>query len=325
MISALALFPLAGFCYQYYTSKQDEKNYPPMGDLIDVGGYKLHINCEGEERSGIPTVIIETGIWDCSQSWRLVQSKIAATTRICTYDRAGYGWSDPGPNPRTFKQMVAELKILLEKKGIQPPFIFVGHSLGGPIARYYQSQYPQDIVGIIFVDALHKEPPLFSRIFRVAARVLSFLAYFGGLQLMLKFSPALSANLEWTSSMQKTYAAGHQMKIKTFATCLNEWDGCEASFRDLQSKARSLDGIPVTVISRDPHRSLRPGTSQEGAKNERCELEKLQKQHLDESPHARFVIAEGSSHLIQLDRPDIVIDEIKKMIGVTQGMSFMSL
>ncbi len=313
-LSYLAMLPTAGFCYQYFASQRDEKNHPPPGDLIDVGGYRLHIQCQGEERPGVPTIVIETGIWDSSQSWKIVQSNISTVARICTYDRAGYGWSDSGPNPRTFEQMTRELKVLLEKKSIHPPFIFVGHSLGGPISRYYQSQYPDDIAGMIFVDAIHKEIPIFSRTFRVVSQAFSFLSYFGVLRLLFRFCPSMSANPQWTSSMQKTYTACHQTKIKAFATCLKEWDNYETNFRSLKANARSLEAIPVTVISRDPKQPIRPGMTEEALHKNREELEKLKKQHLDESPHARFIVAERSGHLVQLDRPDVIIEEIQRMI-----------
>lgn len=313
ILSCLALLPAAGFCYQHFAAQRDEKNYPPAGELIDIGGFKLHLHCQGEERPGIPTVIVETGIWDCSQSWQLVQSSIASMTRICTYDRAGYGWSDVSPHPRTFEQMVIELKVLLEKKGIRPPFIFIGHSLGGPIARFYQSQYPEDVAGMIFVDALHKEEPLFPRVFKVVSRAFSLLSHFGVLRLF-RFCPSFSTNPQWTSPMQKTYTACHMMKIKAFATCLKEWEGYETSFRELKAKARSLATIPVTLVFRDSQQPIRPWMSKEALEKDREELEKLQKQHLKDSPHARVIIAEKSGHLVQIDRPDIVIDEIRRMI-----------
>lgn len=313
-LSLVALLPAAGLCYQYWAAKRDEKQCPPPGDLVDVGGYKLHIQCQGEERPGVPTVIVETGIWDCSYSWQLVQANIAAMTRICTYDRAGYGWSDPGPTPRTFEQIVSELEILLRKKGIHPPFIFVGHSLGGPIARYYQSQHPSDVVGMIFVDALHKEAPVFSRIFRVVCEAFSYLLYFGVQRFLLGLCPPMSSNPQWTSAMQKTYAACHQMKMSSFATCLKEWDGIEVSFSELKAKERSLKDIPITIISRDPDHSIYPGISKPQLREG---LEKLNKQHLDESPHARFVIAKQSGHLVQIDRPDVIIEEILRMIENT--------
>lgn len=301
------------FTTQYFIGK---KAIPSCGIEDMVQYWLLPVNhfLMGHAYVGNAFLIAMSFLWDCSQSWEIVQSNIATVAKICTYDRAGYGWSDLGPNPRTFEQMVRELKILLEKKGIHPPFIFVGHSLGGPISRYYQSQYPDDVAGMIFVDAIHKEMPVFSRTFRVVSQVFSFLSYFGVLRLLFRFCPSISANPQWTSSMQKTYTACHQAKTKAFATCLKEWDGYEASFRGLKANARSLATIPVTVISRDPNQPIRPRMSEEALHKNREELEKLKKQHLDESPHARFIVAERSGHVVQLDRPEVVIEEIRRMI-----------
>lgn len=114
--------------------------------------------------------------------------------------------------------------------------------------------------------------------------------------------------------MQKTYTACHQAKTKTLATCLDEWDGYEISFRNLKAKARSLKDIPVTLISRDLEKPIRPGMSKDAMKKAREELEKMHQKQLDDSPHARFVIAKESGHLVQVDRPDVVINEIRRMI-----------
>ncbi|MBX7067430.1 MAG: alpha/beta hydrolase [Parachlamydiales bacterium] len=307
-MNILSGIALAGLSYQYFATRRDQGLYPPPGELVDVDGTKLHIQCRGE---GKPTIIVETGIWDFSQSWEIVQSEIAKTMQIVTYDRAGYGWSEKGKQPRTFEQMVKELKILLEKKGIHPPYIFVGHSLGGAIARYFQSQYPEEVAGMIFVDAVHKEAPAFSPIFKVVSKAFSFLAYFGLLKLLFKFSPPISSNPQWTPEMQKRYTGCHQTRTKTLNTCIDEWDGYKESFKALKANARSLKNIPVTIISRDPEKPIRPGVSKEEG---RIGLEKLNRQHLEDSPHARFVIAQGSGHLVQIDRPDVVVEEIRHMV-----------
>jgi pimeloyl-ACP methyl ester carboxylesterase len=310
----LALLPAAGLCYQHYATLRDEKNHPLPGDMVNVGGCNLHIQVTGKECPGMPIVIVETGIWDCSQSWDLVRSQLPEDIRLVTYDRAGYGRSDPGTCPRTFDRVVKELKALLEKKGIRPPFILVGHSLGGPIARYYQSQFPGDVAGMIFVDALHKEQPVFPRMFWPVSKAFSFLAHFGILRLMFKFCPQFSPNPQWTPTLQKTYIACHQAKASTLATCLDEWSGYEQSFKMLREKAKSLKDIPVALISRDPEQPIRPGMSKEAIKRAREELEKVHERQQEDSPHARFVIAKTSNHLVQLDRPDVIVEEIQRMI-----------
>src|ERR1700716_2597341 len=102
------------------------------GQLIDLGGHTLHVYCSGR---GGPTVVVENGLGDFSFDWMLVQSRVSRFTRICTYDRGGYAWSDPGPKPRTFAQLNLELKDALERLHERPPYVLVGHSFGGPVIR----------------------------------------------------------------------------------------------------------------------------------------------------------------------------------------------
>ena len=106
--------------------------YPAPGKLVDVGGYRLHLNCQGQ---GGPTVVMESGNGDFSLSWSKVQGKVAKFTRVCTYDRAGLGWSERSPQPRTAHNLVKDLNTLLARSDVEPPFVLVGHSLGGPLVR----------------------------------------------------------------------------------------------------------------------------------------------------------------------------------------------
>jgi pimeloyl-ACP methyl ester carboxylesterase len=125
----------------------------PPGKLVDLGGHKLHVYCTGHGR---PTVVVENGLGDFSFDWTLVQSRVSPFTRICTYDRGGYGWSDPGPKPRTFAQLNLELHDALAKLGEQGPFVLVGHSYGGPVLRNFARVYPSEVAGMVMVDAAHE-------------------------------------------------------------------------------------------------------------------------------------------------------------------------
>ncbi len=122
----------------------------PLGQLVDLGGHRLHVNCTGK---GSPTVVVENGLGDFSFDWILVQSRVSRFTRICTYDRAGYAWSDPGPKPRTFSQVNLELRDTLSKLGEQGPFVLVGHSYGGAVVRNFGTAYPHEVAGMVLVDA----------------------------------------------------------------------------------------------------------------------------------------------------------------------------
>jgi pimeloyl-ACP methyl ester carboxylesterase len=123
--------------------------YPPPGELVDVGEGRLHIRCEG---TGSPTVILEAGSTDCSLSWTLVQPDVSTFTRVCAYDRQGYGWSVPAPGPVTAHNVTGKLRTLLFRANISPPYVLVGHSLGGEYVREYAHEYPAEVAGIVLVD-----------------------------------------------------------------------------------------------------------------------------------------------------------------------------
>jgi pimeloyl-ACP methyl ester carboxylesterase len=122
----------------------------PAGKMVDLGGHRLHVNCSGQ---GNPTVVVENGLGDFSFDWVLVQQRVSEFARICTYDRAGYAWSDPGPKPRTFAQINLELRDALAKLGEKGPYVLVGHSYGGPVVRNFAIAYPKDVAAMVQVDA----------------------------------------------------------------------------------------------------------------------------------------------------------------------------
>lgn len=119
--------------------------------MVDLGRHKLHVNCTGK---GTPTVVVENGFDEFSSDWILVQNRVEKFTRICTYDRAGYAWSDPGPKPRTYTQINLDLHDALKKLGGRGPFVLVGHSFGGPVVRNYALTYPREVAGMVLVDTV---------------------------------------------------------------------------------------------------------------------------------------------------------------------------
>lgn len=126
---------------------------PAPGRLIDIGGYKLHIHCVGDSA---PTVVIDGGAGAWSIHYAHIQKALSGA-RVCAYDRAGLGWSDPGPSPRTSERMVEELHALLHGAGVAPPLILAGHSLGGYNVRIYQARYPEEVGAIVLLDAAHEQ------------------------------------------------------------------------------------------------------------------------------------------------------------------------
>jgi len=154
LIFALAI---AGMIYQTAATEADQRKYPPPGILVNIDGYKMHIYCMGE---GSPTIILDHVGGGSSVDWALIQPKLAEHTRVCAYDRAGFGWSDSSPAPRTLEQQVHELHELLQGANEQGPYILVGHSYGARVDRVYAAKYPAEVAGLVLMDAgiLYDDP-----------------------------------------------------------------------------------------------------------------------------------------------------------------------
>ena len=148
------ILAIAGAIYEKISEARDRRFNPMPGRLFDVGGYKMHIDCVGE---GSPTVILESGLGDTYVSWRKVQPQIAQFSRVCSYDRAGLGYSESTSRPRTSKVMAQELHSLLQAAAVAPPYVLVGHSMGGFTVRLYASLYRNEVAGMVLVDASHPD------------------------------------------------------------------------------------------------------------------------------------------------------------------------
>jgi pimeloyl-ACP methyl ester carboxylesterase len=149
LVAGIAVFASVGSIYQALATDAARRAYPPPGQLFEVDGHKMHLRCIG---AGSPTVILEAGGFSFSDEWYWVQPELAKTNRTCAYDRAGMGWSTPGPDPRDPLRLVGELHALLEKVGVPGPYVLVGHSFGAILNRVYASQYPGEVQGIVLVD-----------------------------------------------------------------------------------------------------------------------------------------------------------------------------
>src|SRR5215208_3258208 len=159
LIVALLALAVAGAIYQAIATELAERAYPPPGEMVDVGGYRLHINCVGP---GSPTVVLDAGSGGFSAQWVRVQQEVSGSTRVCAYDRAGMGWSEMGPDPRDARQITSELHTLLGKAGIEGPYVLVGHSFGGMYMQTYAARYPDEVAGVALVDS-STDPDQFSQ------------------------------------------------------------------------------------------------------------------------------------------------------------------
>ncbi len=147
----LVLLVGTGVGYQQYTAFIDRDRFPPPGELVDIGGRSLHLYCVGETTEN-PTIILEGGFTFISSGWERVMKPLSAETRVCAYDRAGYGWSEETDEPRYGIDYVEDLRKLRKAAGIDEPVIIVGHSLGGMLGRIYYSHYPEEMAGLVMIE-----------------------------------------------------------------------------------------------------------------------------------------------------------------------------
>jgi pimeloyl-ACP methyl ester carboxylesterase len=150
----LVALVIAGASYQSIATRIDVRKYPPPGQLVDVGGYKLHLYCTG---TGGPTVVLDALFPGTVSNWAWVQPEIAKVTSVCAYDRAGLGWSDAGPEPRDARQHATELHALLTNAGVPGPYVLVGHSLGGLSVRMFADLYPDEVAGMVLVEGTNPD------------------------------------------------------------------------------------------------------------------------------------------------------------------------
>jgi pimeloyl-ACP methyl ester carboxylesterase len=151
LVVLIIALTILGFVYQQVAEASDKQSYLPPGSIVTVDGRDMHILCSGE---GNPTVILDAG---AVALWAWIQPTVAQSTHVCAYDRAGYGWSEPGAEPRDAAHLATELHALLDAAGVEPPYVMVGHSFGGIYARVYRGQYPDEVVGMVLVDATHPD------------------------------------------------------------------------------------------------------------------------------------------------------------------------
>lgn len=311
LVVLLVACNLLGLIYQQVAEASDRQAYPPLGQLIDVGGYRLHIHCIGE---GSPTVILEAGTGGSSLDWSLVQPALAATTRVCAYDRAGYGWSDNATSPRTSQQTTAELHTLLTNANIDGPYVLVGHSIGVIHTEAYLDSYPTEVAGLVMVDRPAAEylttsglsdkeilateggsSPTMMAIMRLLSTV-GFIRMTG-----FGLSPI---TVDLPDEMQPEYNAS-TFQTRFFASLNEEWVNYAANLRYGAALPAISRALPVVVLIHAPIENAGPNESV---------FYKDRLAFAAAMPDARVVIANGSNHFINTKRPDLVITAIQDVV-----------
>jgi pimeloyl-ACP methyl ester carboxylesterase len=311
---ALVIFlAIAGFIYENISEARDRRFHPMPGQLIDVGGYKMHIHCTGQ---GSPTVILDSGLGDSFISWRKVQPRVAQFTRVCSYDRAGLGYSDSSPRPRTSQVIAEELHTLLHNAAVTGPIVIVGHSAGGYNVRVFTSQYrnENEVAGMVLVDASHPEqqkrlPPALNDMDATWVREAEFLEFTMplGLPRFLGFCESDAALRAVECTFQSAREAVAELKSISESAAQTAATG-------------SLGDMPLAVLSHDPA-TPQPDLPPDLVKPTNDAWEQMQEELAHLSTKGTQTIARNSGHYIQLDRPDLVIDAIRKIVDEARQAS----
>ena len=293
------------------------KQYPAPGQLVDVGGYKMHIFCTGQ---GSPTVIMDAGNNDFSVVWVSVQPEVARFTRVCTYDRAGFGWSEPGLQPRTSETMVKELHTLLVNAGVEKPYVLVGHSFGGMNMRLYFHHYPDEVAGMVLVDSAHEEQTIRVPALQKAVglqdgqfHTLASMSSFG----LLALAPENIPNRGYPDKALAQYRA-ILATTGYFKTASAETESLEESFAEVRAaRITSLGNLPLIVLSRGLPYPLSGMSEIENQQYEQA-WQVMQSELAALSSNSKQVIARQSGHYIQLQQPQLVVDAIHEIVQATQ-------
>lgn len=319
-VALIVALALTGMAYGRIAHARELRQFPPPGELVDVDGYKLHINCTGE---GSPTVVIEAGSASWTLDWVPVQPKVAEFARVCTYDRAGYGWSQPGPRPRTGAQIVAELHTLLENAGVEGPYVLVGHSLGGIFVRLYAAECPDEVVGMVLVDARHEDfasrmTPESQEAGAASDRMFSTLGLMtrlGLLRLLGSFmgEEQLPPQLQYLPPEvhQEYLTVGYQAKY--FDAVLDEGAVVEESDALVRS-AGPLRDMPLVVLTHGVPDPTALGAAPEQAEEVEQIWQELQQDLTKLSSNSTLLVAEESGHAIPGEQPDAVVDAIRQVV-----------
>jgi pimeloyl-ACP methyl ester carboxylesterase len=308
VVGTLAVLALVGASYEAVAATGDARRYPMPGLLVDIGGYRLHLHCVG---AGSPTIVLDAGLGGSSLDWNLVQPELGRTTRVCAYDRAGMGWSEPGPQPRTPSQLAGELHTLLTNAGVAGPYLLVGHSLGGKNVRLFAQQHPDEVVGMVLVDARGEyvdanTSPDDERAFQLMNAVQAGLYRVAR---SLGLVRLIGAELWGTPEMPgETRTAGMLLTTSARAVDAQSAEGLERASDDALLQAGPwLGERPLLVLASEQNMTATPYWAE------------AQRRLATLSVNGLLIVPAGSGHNIHWEQPALVIDAVRQVVADVRG------
>ncbi len=336
LLLILAGLLIAGAVYQLIGSWVDEIRFPPPGSMVEIDGCKLHLKQQG---SGQPVVVLEAGIAATSISWSPVQTRLAQFSTVCSYDRAGLGWSElrrGGPHPFTLEQMTGELEALLRKSGLAAPYVLVGHSFGGLLVRAFAHAYPEQVAGLVMVDPVSLTywgggNQVNAFLIRAGARLSrrgALLARFGLPRAALSL---LNAGGHWLPSLIGRVTARQATGL------MQNLAGEVAKLpRELHSVVRAHWSRPKGFIAMAEYLEALPACAAAGLKMslpakipvtilsaESATAEELREREAwaAQSERGRHVQIPGTGHWLLWERPELVADAVREIVNQSRESS----
>ncbi len=303
---SLASFVIAGVAYESISTLY-HRHRPAPGKLVDIGGYRLYIDCRGE---GVPTTLFDGGLGDASDVWRELQPSVMAIARTCVYDRAGLGRSDNGPLPRSSAQIAKELHALLANAGEPGPFLYVAHSMAGYDARIFAREFPGQVAGLLLLDVSH--PDQNARESTAANKdrddFMFHQAWYG------RLAPFGITRLVGRCQFHPQDCA------RSFQTTAQEYEAF-TNLSPAQVRATgNLDHLPLIVIAHDPAVEMALDPGEQTRQDEAVDLQ-MQKELSELSTRGCMLVATGSRHYVQDARPDLVLKSIQRLVGTFRSAS----
>ena len=286
---------LAGATYQWLATRRDLAATPPPGPLVDIGGHRLHLWCVGD---GTPVVMLDTGLGGTSADWGFVQPEVARFTRVCSYDRAGMGYSDTGPSPRTARRLASELSELLVRGGIREPAVLVGASIAGFTLRVLASDHPERAAGLVLVDATHEDQP--HEVPRMA-RFVPLLSTIGAFRVL---GISFGQRLESLPPSVQPFARATRFRAAGSRAAADEISHIRESASEVRSSRRTLT-IPVLVIT--------------GGRGSDENWRQLQRDQVSLSDRGCLIVAQQSGHAVAIEQPTIVVEAIRNVVDIVRG------
>ena len=309
VVGLIVFVLIAGVIYQFVATRIDAYRwYPPPSEMVEVGGSSMHLHCTGEEGSA-PTVVMDIGSGGIGMDWQRVQPGVAKFARVCTYDRAGTGWSDQGPQPRTSQQIVKELHALLGNAGVEGPYVLVGHSFGGVNMQLYAGRYPDEVAGMVLVDSAiadkdflrAMEPSFPSPVW------LKFLATIGVTRLPYTLGGVTDERAAISTHAKDNY------ELANYISSMGK------SYEEVRAAPMSLEDKPLIVLSAGSRGKMFPQFSQKGSDRFNETWTESQADLTQASQNSKQIIAKESGHNIQYDDPGLVIDATRQVVEAARN------